>query len=163
MYSNGYPVGEAILRNESPLLLQVTSTPFYYQPVSRLSGGFDQTSRYFYYTRRKDITLPAEIYRFDTLTLTAEIACSDKEAASLPENGAGPGVLYMDANGSTIKEIEGKSFLITVNGKEKVIFHGNTHGPSPDTRAYAFLSPDCAYMVYFSNYYKLRHVFLAEI
>jgi len=162
---NGYPPGEAIIRSESPLLIQATSTPFYFQPLSRLSGGFEPSGRYFYYTRQNDITMPAEIYRYDTQNLTSEPVCGDCVPYFTPmshEAEESP-YLYDDGQGNTISEADGKNLSVTIRGKTQPVYHGNTGGPSPNTRVYAFLSADCSKLVYFSNRYKQRQIFILHL
>jgi len=168
-FHNGHLPGEAILRSESPFLLQVTSAPFIYRPASRLSGGFDAAGRYFYYARQNDVTLPAAIFRFDTLELTAEPACDCAPDCAIPSppreqiECVESDCLYDGGKGNTIREAADKSLLVRANDKTHIVFHGHTRGPSPDTRVFSFLSPDCSQLVFFSNYYGQTHVFLLRL
>jgi len=165
---NGYPAGEIIIRGEDPLLLQLTSAPFYYGPVSNETGGFDLSGRYFYYLRRKDITLPASAYRYDTRTLASELMEDMPDAARMHgvvmENYGNkpPHLIYSDGAGNKIADTGDQAFMVTVGGETRRVVHLNADGPSPDTRAYACLSPDCSQMAYFSNRYGLRHVFIIK-
>jgi len=167
-FINGYPAGEVIIRGDEPLLLQLTSAPFYYGPVSNETGGFSRDGRYFYYLRRKDITLPTSVYRCDIQTLASELMESVPDASRLhgvvTENDENkpPRLIHSDGAGNTIEDGGDQSFLVTIDGETRKIIHGNADGSSPDTRAHACLSPDCSRMAYFSNRYGLRHLFLIK-
>jgi len=148
---NGYPASEAILRGGNPSLVQITSAPFYYQPARFDAGCFDGASRYFFYTRRRDITLPAEIFRCDTRELTAELISGD-EYNSLRGGG----------NCGTLITGDDKNLIFTINGETKTFPHGNARGPADGTRAYACMSPDGAHLMYYSNVCGPRHIFLMK-
>ena len=154
-FINGFPVGETLLCGHDPLLLQVTSTPFYYRPVSYETNLFG-ADNWFYYARQRDITAQASIYRYDINTLTAELVEDGRMLDAAPDTDC----VYDD--GSIITEGPGKTFIIKTRGQTINVYHGNNRGPAPETRAHAYLSPDRSWLLYFSNCYGLRHIFLMQ-
>ena len=162
LLNGGYAGSETIIRSENPLLLQITSTPFYYRPVSLDSGGFDASGRYFYYKRQNDIALPAAFFRFDVQSLISE-PVREGDFVPFPARmvlNGDESLIYDDSRGNTVSEDKNKYFEINSNGKIYKIYHGNSRGPAPETRTCACLSPDASRLAYFSNIYGPRYIFI---